>query len=227
MNELNTIGLVVGSTNGLAGDQVTVPIQVNQFTNIGSFQFSLHWDPAAAAYVGVEQLGLAGISFGTDGSNNGSLTVSWDDPAGLSQSLPDQSTLFAVRFSLTPSPITPSRIWIDGTPTPIEASDSDFSLVQVTALAGQLTKGADTLAASLVDDGSLPELGINVDSSGCISLSWAVIPGKTYRLEYTSDFSANVWSDLGVQVIGKSSKALLADAPGPFRQRFYRVVRID
>ena len=94
-------------------------------------------------------------------------------------------------------------------------------------MAGQLTKGADTLAAPLADDGSLPELGINVDSSGCISLSWAVIPGKTYRLEYTSDFSANVWSDLGVQVIGKSSKALLADAPGPFRQRFYRVVRVD
>ncbi|MCX6630463.1 MAG: PKD domain-containing protein, partial [Candidatus Solibacter sp.] len=90
------VTFVAGSTNGPPEAQVLVPVQVNGFTNISVFQFSLHWSNTAAAYVGVEQFGLPGLAggnFGTTLTNNGTLTVSWADPDGLSKSVANGTTI--------------------------------------------------------------------------------------------------------------------------------------
>ena len=96
--------LAAGTNSGAPFSQVLVPVQVKGFSNILSFQFSLHWEAAAASFVDLEQFGLAGLgagSFGTELTNAGTLTVSWDDPAGTGEALGDGTVLFAIRFAFS------------------------------------------------------------------------------------------------------------------------------
>src|SRR4051812_30448073 len=77
----------VGSANGQPTTQVLVPVQASGFNDINSLQFSFHWSAAVASFVDVEQFGIPGLAsgnFGTTLANNGTLTVSWDDPDGTS-----------------------------------------------------------------------------------------------------------------------------------------------
>ena len=131
----------VGTNSGSQNLQVLVPVQVNRFTNISSFQFSLHWNSAVATYVGVEQFGVPGLAagnFGTALTSSGTLTVSWEDPAGLCKSVTNGTTLFAVRVLLVGSPGACGPVTIDGTPTAIEAANCDLVPTPVETIAGQL-----------------------------------------------------------------------------------------
>src|SRR5438876_1626312 len=119
----------VGSTNGLQGAQVLVPVQVVGFTNMNTFQFAFHWDPTNASFVDVPQIALANLTAGNFGlahTNAGVLTVSWDDPnqnAPNGQFVPDGTVIFAVRLTLigtNGSP--PSPVQIDGSFIPIEVT---------------------------------------------------------------------------------------------------------
>src|SRR5580765_2861102 len=90
---------VVGSSNAAPGSLLVVPVRVFAFSNIGTLQFSFHFDPTNAAFVDVEQFSLAGLAagnFGTIEASKGALRVSWDDLGGGGQSVADGTTLFAV-----------------------------------------------------------------------------------------------------------------------------------
>ncbi len=137
-----------GTNSGLQFSQVLLPVQVSGFTNIVSFQGSLHWDTNVAAFVDVEQFGLPGLaagSFGTALASGGTLTVSWDDPLGTGQSLADGTTVFALRFTLTGSVGAATAITMDGVPTALEAANNDFVIMPAQAVAGQLSV-VETLA---------------------------------------------------------------------------------
>ena len=135
---------VVGGASGQPGTQVLVPVQTTGFSNVNSLQFSFHWTATDAAFVGVEQFGLTGLaggSFGTTMTNNGTLTVSWDDPDGTSANLPNGTTLFMVRFQLIGAQGNMSSVFIDGTPTPMEAADGALNLMSASTVSGQLFLG--------------------------------------------------------------------------------------
>src|SRR5438105_2758972 len=138
------LSFACGSANGQPGAQVLIPIQANQFANINSFQFSLHWSQNDAAYVGVEQFGLAGLAggnFGTTMTNNGTVTISWDDPNGASVSVADGTILFMLRLQLIGNLGSLSSIFIDSNPTPLEAADGNLQVVPASVSAGQLVIG--------------------------------------------------------------------------------------
>ncbi|MEI6396073.1 MAG: InlB B-repeat-containing protein, partial [Verrucomicrobiota bacterium] len=149
-NTVTALQFTVGTNSGSRNLQVLVPVQVNQFTNISSFQFSLHWNTAVATYVGVEQFGVPGLvagNFGTTLTSSGILTVSWDDPAGLCKSVTNGTTLFAVRVLLVGSPGACGPVTIDGTQTAIEAANCDFATTPVETIAGQLCMSPAVLVA--------------------------------------------------------------------------------
>jgi len=138
----NPLLFTAGTTSGAQFSQVLAPIYVDLLTNILSFQFSLHWDPTVATYVDVERFGLPGLgagSFGTTLSGSGTLTVSWDDLTGFGQSLGDGTAVFAVRFALTGSEGASSSVMMNGTPTALQAANSDLTLVPVQTVPGQLS----------------------------------------------------------------------------------------
>ena len=138
----NVLRFVAGNVHGLPGEQVLIPIAADGFTNIHSFSFSFHWNSNHAEFLGVEQFGLPFLTadhFGTTSTNNGVLTVAWNDTAEASETMPDGGTIFAVRLRLIGAPNAVSGLVVDGNPTPFEAVNGNSQQVLVTSGAGQLT----------------------------------------------------------------------------------------
>jgi hypothetical protein len=68
----------------------------------------------------------------------------------------------------------------------------------------------------------LPTLSIRVSQ---VELCWDTILNRTYQLQYRSDLTANIWTDLGTQISGTGARVCVQDpVPVGQPQRFYRVV---
>ncbi len=133
----------IGSTNGMPGDDVVIPVQLSGCFSIVTLQFSLHWDPTMATFVDVEQFGLTGMSAGNFTTNNGLLTIMWNAPSTNGLYLPITSTIFAVRLHLIGALGASSELFIDGNPTVVEVS-SDQAILAPNFLPGNLTIGPQT-----------------------------------------------------------------------------------
>lgn len=111
-----------GDETVLPGGSVGVPVSVTGFTDVTTFQFSLHWDEDVLQYSSVGSHGLPSLSGGNFGTGDvalGTLTVSWNyDPTGVL----DDSIIFAVNFTALGAAGTQSAITFDGTPTPWEVT---------------------------------------------------------------------------------------------------------
>lgn len=140
-----TLNFTIGSGEGANGAQVVVPIVAAGFQNLIGFQCSLHWNPAVAQFVGVEQLPLALTNnfttgnFGTVEVGAGTLRVSWDDADGTGQTLPDGTVIYGVRFLLTGAAGASSSITIDGSPLPMEAANQNYNPLIIASVPGQLS----------------------------------------------------------------------------------------
>lgn len=142
-----------GRVTAPTSTQVVLPVVVTNFSSVSLFQFSVHWNPETASYVGVEQFGLAGMgaaNFGTTLSAGGTLTVSWDDPNGLSSTVTNGATIFGIRLQLQGAPGSSSTVTIDGIPTPIEAADQDLVPVPVSVLSGAVSINPPDMAPQIL-----------------------------------------------------------------------------
>src|SRR5438552_18182428 len=119
------ITFTVGNVTGTPGSQVFVPVVVSGFSDLSTFQFSFHFDPADATLVDLGPFALNGLgpgNFATNQAANGILTVSWDDLGGQGQTVFDGVAIFAVRLLLTGPIGSRSTVQLDGASTPIEIS---------------------------------------------------------------------------------------------------------
>ena len=55
-----------------------------------------------------------------------------------------------------------------------------------------------------------------------VSLSWSALPGRTYRVQYSSDLGSIHWTSLGLDITAAGSTASTTDSRTP-TNRFYRV----
>lgn len=125
-----------GEVTGATNSKVCVPITANGFTNIGAFQYTLSWNPAFMTFDGLENtnilIGAANIQV-----NNaaGTLTVSWNDPFGITR--PAGSTLFEVCFTVVANSGCTDVRFV-GSPVSIEASLPNGTLINVTTVPGRV-----------------------------------------------------------------------------------------
>ena len=132
--------LSISSTNGVTNSQVVVPIRASRFTNISSFQFSLHWNTNVAGFMAVEQFGLPGMTASDFGVfSNGTMTATWLEPNGGTTNLPDGAMVFGIRFRLVGTASSNSPVTIDNTPTPILAGDENLMAVPVSVVSGTVS----------------------------------------------------------------------------------------
>ena len=61
-------------------------------------------------------------------------------------------------------------------------------------------------------------------SEGGVILTWRALKGERYRVQCTSDFAAEAWSDLPGEVLADGPIATKVDGVDPRAQRFYRIV---
>lgn len=106
------------------GDTVTLFVEVDDFTNIASFQYSMNWNPAVMQFLSVDLTGtvnltdLGGGNFGTTQTAMGNLNVSWNNTAAVGSTLPNDSKIYRLRYKIlsTSSP----TLTFSGSPTSIE-----------------------------------------------------------------------------------------------------------
>ncbi len=123
-----------GPTGPVAsGAPVEVTIKVDKFTNLGTLQFSVNWDPSELQLDGNTPLTIDDDAplIGTPAS--GQLTYSWfDADIDYGVTLADGTTILTLNFTvITPGPATDVNVDITDDPTTVEASDTNFEIVPV------------------------------------------------------------------------------------------------
>ena len=76
----------------------------------------------------------------------------------------------------------------------------------------------------------LPDLCLQLEhdaGGGQWSLTWITVPGKTYRVEFTTDLSAPAWTAFGPNRIADTDSLNAGIVLTGGTQKFFRVVRID
>ena len=145
--------LILANATAMTGDNVCLPVTVNDFDNILGMQFSINYDPAALTFTGTQNFNPALVGFTSASGGNptpGNLTFTWNDPFAAGVTLPNGATLFEVCFDVVGSATT--MVTFSGMPTPIEIIDGNEMEVPFTGVKGTITIGAGesgTFAASL------------------------------------------------------------------------------
>ncbi len=122
---------LASSASGHVGQQVTIDVTVQDFSDVSGLQFSLQWDPAVAKFDGLGNLNpvLPGLNAGsifTGQSGSGHLSVCWyTDLFAGSQTLPNGSVLFSLTFTLVGPPGSSTPVAFVETPTKFEVVDEN------------------------------------------------------------------------------------------------------
>ncbi|MCB9284927.1 MAG: gliding motility-associated C-terminal domain-containing protein [Lewinellaceae bacterium] len=123
-----TFSLTPATTNTTQGAQVCLDVQVSNFTNIVSFQYSINYDPAVLDFDMAQNFNLAGLTASNignpGGSGSGNLTISWlANDVTNGETVPNGTSIFQICFTAVP-PNGTSTVAFSGTPTPIEVTNS-------------------------------------------------------------------------------------------------------
>ena len=184
-----SLALIAGQVTGYLGTEILLPVKAYGFRGVATLQFSLHWDPAVADYVGVEQFGLPGLAMNNFGiqASQGILTVSWEDPAATGQTVANGSTLFALRLRLVGTLGAASAVVLNGHPTPIEAGDDDLSPLPLTSVPGQVKViESISVAGTVMLWSSQPVEGTTLNLTGAAGQSALTDVQGAYALAYYS-----------------------------------------
>ncbi len=125
-----------------AGSNICVDFSVENFDNILSIQYSMHFNPAVLAFTGVAGLNLPGLvasQFGTNGASNGTITLSWLDPDVAGVTVPNGTVIYQLCFDVIGSSGQSSSMTIDGNPTTIEVVDGNSDPVGLAVNQGSVT----------------------------------------------------------------------------------------
>jgi hypothetical protein len=68
---------------------------------------------------------------------------------------------------------------------------------------------------------------IAVSAQAVVTVEWESYPGRTYRVQYTTDFSGGGWTDLNAGAQATDPISFTTDPMGGLQHRFYRVLLVD
>jgi gliding motility-associated-like protein len=163
------ITLVAPALSVDPGDQICVPIEVQDFDGIESMSFTTTWETSVLEFTGVQNFAFPSLTAANFDDSNaffGALCVDWDDPSGLSETLPDGSVLFEMCFTAVGEPFECSEIDFVEFPCPIDVitGESNGFNVGVNAQAGEVCMNNPFNFTVSIDDASgIPGSTVCVD----------------------------------------------------------------
>lgn len=176
-------------TTALPGESVCLDMRVENFTDVGSFQFTLQFDPNVIAFDSITNI-VAQLASNFDFFHRvgeGKLTFSWSN-AITPTSVDDDESLFSICFTVVGSLNEESPVQFGNDPTPIEIGDIDNNPYGFVSRNGLVRVSTDEIIAALVQDSvSCPGL-----SDGGFSI--AVFGG-------TAPYAFR-WDEIGVAPLG-------------------------
>jgi len=130
------IQLIFNDQSVEAGTSVCIPLTVENFTDIGSFQGSIMWEPAVLSYNGLQNFALPGLSealFNLNFTDNGMLSFSWFDNSTMNPvTIADGGNVFEICFDVIGNIGETSSLKVTDNPVMIELSSPSGSGVSVT-----------------------------------------------------------------------------------------------
>jgi gliding motility-associated-like protein len=171
------LGTNIPDVTALPSSVVCVPFFAQDFTDIFSFQYSIHWDPtilsiASANFVNPD-LNNLDLNFNSVGID--ALTASFFYFSGVSVTVPDGDPLFEICFNVLGPVGSMSPITIDGDPTIIDVYDGSNVYLGFVPTAGSVTVinqaifditiTPNDVSCNGLSDGSI-DFTINVPSNG-------------------------------------------------------------
>lgn len=135
----DTVSFKIGKTQGNQGEQVCVDVSAKKFEDIVGFQYSLAWDPAVLSFSEVNNFNLPGLSstsFGNPSSDR--LTTSWFNPDLEGTTVPNNTTIYSVCFTIVGSSGTASDLDFTDNPTSIEVFDENFNILPTVFKSGKV-----------------------------------------------------------------------------------------
>lgn len=140
MTACDAVNFIAGDEIGPNGSIVCVPISVQDFTDVLSFQYSVEWDPTILEFSSVNATGsLADLNFGPAPPIVDVATVSWFDVSFMGIDLPDNTVIYELCFTVIGPPGSSSPITFSGTPTEMEAVNSAQQELGLVSNAGSVT----------------------------------------------------------------------------------------
>lgn len=112
--------ITFGSATANLGDNICVPVTLDNFTDMVSFSGSVTWDPTVIQYTGTQNYGLSGLaSMINDGPvASGRLGFSWSDVTPATpETLADGSTMMEICFEVVGAGGSNTVISISDNPT--------------------------------------------------------------------------------------------------------------
>jgi len=144
--QIDMAGCVALRTNipdvtALPASTVCVPFFAQDFTDIFSFQYSIHWDPTILSFANANfvnpDLNNIDLNFNTVGID--ALTTSFFYFSGVSVTVPDGDPLFEICFNVLGPVGSMSPITIDGDPTIIDVYNGSNVFLGFVPNAGSVT----------------------------------------------------------------------------------------
>ena len=125
-NSNDPVTFTVGDAAGAVGDQICLPVSVDNFTDIGGVGFTFTFDPALMQFDQAQNIALAGVTtgnFNAPASQPGNIIFSWNNNAA--QTLADGTVLYELCFTLLAEGNGSGTVSITDALTPIEIIDGN------------------------------------------------------------------------------------------------------
>lgn len=179
------IELILADVESSPGSKVCVPMTVQNFTGITSFQASIEWDPSIIEFDAFNVFGLPGFSGNSDANlskvDQGLLSFLWFDQTGTSfLSLADDTRLLEVCYNVVGELGEVSPVGFADGPLKVELGSS-FITLEHKEKEGSVRVGS--LSTDCIND-------IIAPTPFCISLSTALATGQNPIELFAVDFDA-------------------------------------
>jgi len=140
--ENGELELVYQNATVANGDNICIPMVVNNFSDVSTFQMSTGWDPSVMTYTGVQNFILPGSSPASFNVNeaNGTVTYVWFDNTTVTpETFADGTALYELCFDIIGNPGTSTTIVAQSMPTVIQASNSTGDVLDTCPVPGTIT----------------------------------------------------------------------------------------
>jgi hypothetical protein len=235
-----SVSFQLGSGAAVQNDTSRVPVRVVGFDNVTTAQFTVEWDQQVGSFAGVENLQLSGLqdsNFGTpsETGENGTLTVSWDDPNGEGLSVADSTKIFTLVLSSAGQPgdstglsfvdaPTPKEVTVDFAPVDFLSSPGSFQVQELVDVTGSVlyygeTQGVPNATLSMGESSVTSGTGGAFSVSGLVpEQSYTLLPDKTASNPAegitTADIIEMRLAILGVDSLSSPEQKIAADVDG-------------
>jgi hypothetical protein len=136
------IRILVDDQTVTAGAEVCVDLNVKDFQQVVSMQYTFTWDPSALTFKEIRNLNLKDLAMGNFGLHRtaqGMIGISWFDQDIKGITLEDGTSIYQVCFQATGKPGSKSPISFTSEPVLIEISNTAGNIIELASRRAYIT----------------------------------------------------------------------------------------